>query len=126
MTLTKKDIVDNVRQKVRLRRPKKSRQQFLFPEMNYIPLSRRHALRIVDDLFETIKKTLADGEDVLISGFGKFQVKFRWPKQGRNPRTRETIVLESRRTVKFKTSPKLKEKMNTHYDGDSPDHRDVS
>ncbi|MBU0734911.1 MAG: HU family DNA-binding protein, partial [Proteobacteria bacterium] len=61
---------------------------------------------------EKIKYTLARGQDVLITGFGKFQVKFRWARKGRNPQTGETIIIRSSRTVTFKASRKLREKMN--------------
>ena len=120
MTLTKKDIVDSVRENVRFRRPQKTRQKFLFPEMNYLPLSRRRSLEIVDSLMEIIKETLATGEDVLISGFGKFQVKFKWPRRGRNPRTGEMIILNSNRTVNFRPSKKLRTKMNRTAHDDIP------
>lgn len=112
MTLTKTDIVNSVMQEVRFKNPHKGPQQFLFPEMDCIFLSRKRADEIVGSLFEILKKTLASGDDVLISGFGKFQVKFRWARKGRNPQTGEMIILRSRRTVTFRTSPKLKKKMN--------------
>jgi integration host factor subunit alpha len=112
MTLTKTDIVNSVMQEVRFKNRHKGPQQFLFPEMDCIFLSRKRADEIVGSLFEIIKKTLASGEDVLISGFGKFQVKFRWARKGRNPQTGEMIILRSNRTVSFRTSPKLRRKMN--------------
>jgi len=49
---------------------------------------------------------------VLISGFGKFNVKFKWARKGRDPRTGESIILDSRRIVTFQASQKLKAKMN--------------
>ena len=113
MTLTKTDIVNSVMQEVRFKNRHKGPQQFLFPEMDCIFLSRKRADEIVESLFEIIKKTLASGEDVLISGFGKFQVKFKWARKGRNPQTGEMIILRSRRMVTFRTSPKLRKKMNT-------------
>jgi integration host factor subunit alpha len=113
MTLTKRDIVNSVMQEVRLKDRRKGPQKFLFPEMDCISLSRRRAEEIVESLFEIIKKTLANGEDIVIAGFGKFQVKFKWARKGRNPQTGEMIILRSRRTVTFRTSPKLRKKMNT-------------
>ena len=113
MTLTKGDIAKCVMKKVGFKSRHKGPQQFLFPEMDCIFLSRKRADEIVDSLFEIIKKTLANGEDVLISGFGKFQVKFKWARKGRNPQTGETLILRSRRTVSFRTSPKLRQKINT-------------
>jgi nucleoid DNA-binding protein len=112
MTLTKADIVKRVREKVRFKNKRKSQQIFLFPEMDCIFLSKSRATDIVNSLFESIKKTLATGEDVCIYRFGKFQTKFRWARKGRNPRTGKTIVLPSSRTVKFRASPKLREKIN--------------
>ncbi|MDY6973608.1 MAG: integration host factor subunit alpha [Thermodesulfobacteriota bacterium] len=112
MTLTKADIVESVRDRVRFKSRRKSRQQFLFPEMDCVFLSRRRAGEIVNTLFETIKKTLVSGEDVRIYGFGKFQVKFKWGRRGRNPQTGEMIILRSRRTVTFRSSPTLRGKMN--------------
>jgi integration host factor subunit alpha len=113
MTLTKMDIVNRVMQEVRLKNRRKDPQKFLFPEMDCISLSRRRTEEIVESLFEIIKKTLASGEDIVIPGFGKFQVKFKWTRKGRNPQTGEMIILRSRRTVTFRTSPKLRKKMNT-------------
>ncbi len=112
MTLTKSDIVQSVRERVRFKRRRKGPQQFLFPEMDCDFLGRGRARQIVDTLFEIIKESLAQGEDVRISGFGKFQVRFKWARKGRNPQTGETIILRSRRTVSFRASPKLKEKIN--------------
>ena len=112
MTLTKMDIVKNVRHSVRFKNRRKSAQQYLFPELSCTFLSQKRANELVNSLFETIKQTLAKGENVVISGFGKFQVKFKWTRKGRNPHTGEMIILKSRRTVTFKTSPKLKEKLN--------------
>jgi len=113
MALTKRDIVNRVMHEVRLKNRRKGPQKFLFPEMDCISLSRRRAEEIVESLFEIIKKTLAGGEDIVIAGFGKFQVKFKWARKGRNPQTGEMIILRSRRIVTFQTSPKLRKKMNT-------------
>jgi integration host factor subunit alpha len=80
--------------------------------MDCVFLGQRRSREIVNALIEKIKGTLARGEDVRISGFGKFQVKFRWARRGTNPQTGETIILGSSRTVTFRASPKLREKMN--------------
>jgi len=100
-------------ERVRFKNRRKSRQHFLFPEMDCVFLSKRRAAEIVNSLFEITKKTLSKGEDMRISGFGKFQVKSKWGRKGRNPQTGEMIILRSRRTVTFRTSPKLKEKINS-------------
>ncbi|MCD4716249.1 MAG: HU family DNA-binding protein, partial [Desulfobacterales bacterium] len=83
MTLIKADIVKRVRETVRFKNRRKSKQIFLFPEMDCIFLSKNRATDIVNSLFEKIKETLAKGEDVNISRFGKFQTKFRWGRKGR-------------------------------------------
>ena len=111
MTLTKGDIVQSIMEKVRTKKPKKEREQFLFPEFGYETLSKRRATELVDATFEIIKKALEKGDHVLISGFGKFKVRFKWARKGRNPRTGEPIILDSRRTVAFQCSPKLKDKI---------------
>ena len=68
------------------------------------------------DLFESqleiIKKTLENGEDVLISGFGKFCVKEKSERKGRNPATGGDMMLESRRVVTFRCSRGLRDKVN--------------
>jgi integration host factor subunit alpha len=68
------------------------------------------------DLTETIlkifKNTLSSGEDLLISGFGKFIVKSKHPRRGRNPQTREDLQLRARKVVVFKTSGVLRQKIN--------------
>ena len=112
MTVTKMDIVKSVMENVRFKRRLKGPQLFLFPELDCTFLSRKRAAEIVDALFEKIKESLVKGEDVRIFGFGKFQVKFKWARKGRNPQTGETIIINSRRTVSFKVSRKLREKMN--------------
>jgi integration host factor subunit alpha len=112
MALTKADMARSVKERVRFKPRRRSRQQFLFPEMDCVFLSQRRATQIVNGLFETIKATLAKGEDVRISGFGKLQVKFRWARRGRNPQTGEMIILPSRRRVVFRASRKLRDKMN--------------
>lgn len=113
MTLTKADIAKSVMEQVRFRRRYKGAQQFLFPELDCTFLGHKRTTEIIDALFEKIKETLAKGEDVRISGFGKFQVKFKWARKGRNPKTGENIILRSRRTVTFRCSPRLRQKINS-------------
>ena len=67
---------------------------------------------IAETLLEIIKHTLETGEDVLISGFGKFQVKNKRERRGRNPATGEDIILSTRKVVTFKSSAKLRDKVN--------------
>lgn len=66
----------------------------------------------VETLIEIIKSTLASGEDIMISGFGKFQVIDKSPRKGRNPATGESMLLTKRRVVTFKCAGKLKDQMN--------------
>ena len=112
MTLTKMDIVRSVRQNVRFKPKRKGSQLFLFPELDCTFLDQKRAAEIVDSLFEKIKKNLTQGQDVRIFGFGQFQVKFKWARKGRNPQTGEPIIIRSRRTVTFKVSRKLRDKIN--------------
>jgi len=75
-------------------------------------MPKKRAARAVEDLLEVIKRTLVSGEDVLISGFGKFCVKEKGERKGRNPATGEDMLLAPRRVVTFKCSRKLREKVN--------------
>jgi len=68
---------------------------------------------VVDSLLEIIKQTLENGEDILISGFGKFCVKEKRKRRGRNPATEEDLMLDARRVVTFRCSGLLKDKLNT-------------
>jgi integration host factor subunit alpha len=111
MSLTKEDLSKSVMETVRLKKPKKDRQQLLFAEFGYTQMPRKRATELVDATFEIIKKALEKGDQVLISGFGKFKVKFKWARKGRNPKTGEPIVVESRRVVNFQCSLKLKDKL---------------
>ncbi len=74
--------------------------------------SRMQSLELVDTLFEVIKQTLERGEDVLISNFGKFSVREKRERRGRNPHTGESLMLEPRKVVTFKWSGKLRDKIN--------------
>ena len=68
--------------------------------------------QIIETLFELIKQSLQEGDDVLISGFGKFSVKEKQQRRGRNPQTGESMALPPRRVVTFHYSGVLKEKVN--------------
>ena len=74
--------------------------------------SKIKSFEIVETLLELIKKTLESGEDVLISGFGKFCVKKKKERRGRNPATGQDMMLAPRRIVTFKWSRQLKDKVN--------------
>jgi integration host factor subunit alpha len=92
MTLTKVDIVESI------------------AEQNGLPKNK--SSEIVEALLEIIKKSLESGEDVLISGFGKFCVKKKKQRRGRNPATGEDMMLRPRKIVTYKCSGKLKDKVN--------------
>jgi integration host factor subunit alpha len=70
------------------------------------------AKEVLESLIEILKSTLASGEDLMISGFGKFQVNDKAPRKGRNPATGDDMILEKRRVVTFKCSGKLKDRIN--------------
>ncbi len=75
-------------------------------------LPKSRSFQLINSLFEIMKTTLASGEDILISGFGKFSVKDKNDRRGRNPLTGEDMMLEARRIVTFKCSVPLKQKLN--------------
>jgi len=92
VTLTKADLVDSI--------------------YNQVGLSKAKSLKAVESLLEIIKKTLENGRDILVSGFGKFCVKDKNERRGRNPRTGEGLMLESRRVATFRCSRVLRDKIN--------------
>ena len=92
MAVTKEKIIESVHQQLGL--PKKK------------------STDLVEQLIETIKSTLASGEDVLVSGFGKFCVNDKKERRGRNPATGDSMMLRPRRVVTFKVSGKLRRKIN--------------
>lgn len=74
--------------------------------------TKNQSLELVEQLLEILKRNLANGDDVLISGFGKFCVQDKRARRGRNPATGDSIMLEPRRIVSFKCSAKFREKVN--------------
>ena len=92
MTVTKAHLIDSVHERV--------------------GLSRSKSTKVFESMLEIVKHTLAGGEDLLISGFGKFCVRDKKPRRGRNPQTGEDLMLDSRRVVTFGCSPVLRDKMN--------------
>ena len=77
-----------------------------------IGFTKKKSVDIIEGLLEIIKGRLEKGEDVLISGFGKFCVKEKMSRRGRNPATGSDLVLRARRIVTFKCSGKLRNKIN--------------
>ena len=92
MTLTKEDLIDSI--------------------YNRFDFSKAKSAQAVEFLVETMKKTLTSGEDVLITGFGKFVVMKKRERIGRNPQTGNDLMLRSRKVVRFRWSEVLREKMN--------------
>jgi integration host factor subunit alpha len=88
MSLTKIDIIDSIYEKLGI--PKKE------------------CIRIVESVFEIIKDDLDKGHDVMISGFGKWTVKAKKERKGRNPQTGEALMIDARRVVTFKPSSVLR------------------
>ena len=92
MTLTKADLIEEI--------------------MVGNGFSRKKSVETVETLLEIIKKTLGIGEDVLISGFGKFCVKAKKERKGRNPATGEDLMLTPRKVVTFRCSGILRNLVN--------------
>ena len=92
MSLTRDDIVEAVAEQVG------------FPK--------KQSVELVETLLELIKKTLESGDYVLVSGFGKFRVREKRERRGRNPATGETMMMRPRRVVTFHCSGKLRRKIN--------------
>ena len=92
MAVTKADIVQSI--------------------MDQIGFTKNQSSEVTETLLEIIKRTLASGEDVLVSGFGKFCVNEKAQRKGRNPATGKSMMLKPRKVVTFKCSGKLKRKIN--------------
>jgi integration host factor subunit alpha len=92
MALTKRDIAERI--------------------FNALELPKQQAVEAVESLLELIKSSLESGEDVLVSGFGKFCVKDKNERRGRNPATGRDAIISARRVVTFKCSGSLRTKVN--------------
>jgi integration host factor subunit alpha len=79
---------------------------------NQVGLSKTQSRRVVESLLDIMKHTLERGEDLLLSGFGKFLVKNKAARRGRNPQTKEDLRLKARRVVVFRTSGVLRKRIN--------------
>ncbi|MEK6194414.1 MAG: integration host factor subunit alpha [Deltaproteobacteria bacterium] len=91
MALTKSDIVAKVHE---------------------LGFTKKKSVDTVESLLEIIKSTLAQGDDVLVSGFGKFCIKDKKQRRGRNPATGSDLILRERKVVTFKCSGKLRNRIN--------------
>jgi len=76
-----------------------------------IGLPRKKSVELLETLLELMKKNLEKGDDVLISGFGKFCVKEKSERKGRNPATGDDLILPSRKIVSFKCSSVLRDRI---------------
>ena len=92
MSLTKVDIIESIYEKIGI--PKKD------------------CVSIVESVFEIIKDDLDKGNDVMISGFGKWTVKAKKKRKGRNPQTGKELMIDARKVVTFKPSTVLRDKVN--------------
>jgi len=92
MTLTKSHIVESLTEQ--------------------LGFQRKSSTEILETLLEIIKNNLENGDDVLISGFGKFCVKEKNSRRGRNPSTGEDMILDGRKVLVFRCSHLLREKIN--------------
>ena len=80
--------------------------------VNEMGFTKKRSVEIIESLLEIIKQRLEQGEDVLISGFGKFCVKEKNKRRGRNPATGSDLILSERKVITFKCSGKLRNKIN--------------
>ncbi len=97
MALTKEKIIANIYEK--------------------IGFSKSQSREVVEQLLEIMKRALASEENILISGFGKFVVKRKRARRGRNPQTNQDLQLKARKVVVFKTSGVLRKKVNSGTEG---------
>ena len=93
MTYTKANLIDQV-------------------HANLPKLSKAQARAAVESILKILKDSLQNGDDVLISGFGKFSVNEKAARKGRNPKTGEVAIIEARKVVTFKPSGKLRARVN--------------
>ena len=77
-----------------------------------VGLDKQESRQMVERVLGIMKDTLAEGDDVLISGFGKFSVRQKNARRGRNPQTKESLVLAARKILVFKASGVLRKRIN--------------
>ena len=93
MSMTKIDITESIREQ--------------------LDIPKKESLHLVESVIDIIKKELGKGNDVMISGFGKWTVKAKKKRKGRNPQTGEAIMIDARRVVTFKPSGVLRDAVNS-------------
>ena len=84
----------------------------IFEDIAKLGFTNKRSQEISESLLEIMKETLGSGEDVLISGFGKFCVKHKRQRRGRNPATGDDLLLGERSVVTFKPSTILRDRIN--------------
>jgi integration host factor subunit alpha len=92
MVLTKKEIVETV--------------------CTELGLSKKESITLVESIFKIIKDELSNGNDIMISRFGKWTVKVKRERKGRNPQTGRSIIIDARKVVTFKPSAVLRDTLN--------------
>ena len=92
MTLTKDDLI-----------------QALYDQSGF---SKQKARTTIETVFELVKKALESGDDVLVSGFGKFIVRKKEARRGRNPQTGQDLTLDPRRVITFRCSAVMRDRIN--------------
>ncbi len=99
-TLTKADLVDAV--------------------CDRLGFSRKESMSMVETLFDLMKETLERGEPLKLSGFGKFEVRQKHPRRGRNPQTGGEIEISARKVLSFKASQILRDRLLKHTKAEEP------
>ena len=89
-----------------------TKEKLIILLQNQLGLTRQESRQILDRLFKIMKGTLSQGEDLLISGFGKFSVRQKNARRGRNPQTKENLILAARKVLVFKISGVLRNRIN--------------
>jgi len=89
-----------------------TKAQIIESFQNNLGFTKNQSSEIIESILAIIKDALANSEDVLISGFGKFCVNQKKERRGRNPATGDDMMLAPRKVVTFKCSGKLREKLN--------------
>ena len=92
MALTKTDLIDMI--------------------CSELDIPKKECINLVESFFDIIKDELAKGNDFMISGFGKWSVKQKSPRIGRNPQTGEKMIIDARRVVTFKSASPLRSAVN--------------
>jgi integration host factor subunit alpha len=93
-----------------------TKQEIVGTVYEKLGFSKRESSDIVDHFFEIIKASLADGNNVKISGLGNFVVKEKKARKGRNPQTGEEIRIAPRKVLNFRLSQVLKDAINRNGD----------